>query len=304
MRSAEMEPFDYFFCSQCHSLSICEIPEDLGRYYENYYSFCPVEDKDSRLRKLAKRLALTGFQKLGSCVLNTPSDLSILALAHCHLNPAASILDVGCGTGQLVFDLHEAGFKNVCGIDPFVESDLVHSNGSRVFKKTLYEETGTWDLIMLNHVFEHIEHPDRVLQQIRRLLKPNGVAMIRVPNADSYAYRKYRGDWYGIQAPLHFFLPSIQGMEKLAQNAGLKIQGIKGENLLEFWAHSIAYSLNIWDYHPLGMRTFLRDHTLKCLPSFLTRSELKALKELNCHIQKSAELCDWAVYFLVPSSEE
>lgn len=298
MRSAGMESFEYCVCSQCHSLSICEIPENLGAYYENYYSFGSVGNRDSWLKKRAKRNVLQGSHPLWACALQDPADLGLLALARCKLPPTASILDVGCGTGQLVFDLHEAGFKNVYGIDPFVEGDLFYPNGSRVFKRTLYEETETWDCVMLHHVFEHMERPDLVLQRVRHLLKPGGIALIRVPNADSYAYRKYREHWYGIQAPIHFFLPSIQGMQTLARQAGLSIQKIEGENLVEFWMHSIAYSLDLWDYHPLGMRTFLRDHALDCLPPFVTRSELRACKELNRQVQRRAELCDWIVYIL------
>ncbi|NNM43529.1 MAG: class I SAM-dependent methyltransferase, partial [Chlamydiae bacterium] len=213
------------------------------------------------------------------------------------------ILDVGCGTGQFIYELYDAGFKNALGIDPYLERDIEHVNGSKVYKKGFFEENGKWNVIIFNHVYEHTETPLEILKKATQLLEPNGNLIIRIPNVDSYAFRKYRSHWFGIHAPVHYFLPSINGMKLLVDQAGLQIKKIRGENLLQFWAFSEAYRLGIWDYHPLGLRTFLENNKLKEFgkkPALFCKKDISYWKSLNKHILRYPELCDWLVYYIQP----
>lgn len=310
MRSDKGELFEYIQCSNCNSLSILEIPENIGKYYENYYSFRPVKDYDNRLRKFAKKYLFKknifphGFL---SNILNTSDDLAIKAFAKINPNVHSKILDIGCGTGQLIYELYNIGFKNVTGIDPFLENDLVHINGSKVFKKSMFEEIGKWDIVMMNHVFEHMDNPLNILIRVNELLSDcNSIAIIRIPNVDSYAFRKFKNNWYGIQPPVHYALPSIESMRNLAQIAGLKIVNIVGENLIEFWAHSIAYTLDVWDYDSeLGIRTFLsKNNNFNRCPPLISKPEFSYWKKVNKHILKNHQLCDWITFYFKKSMIE
>lgn len=56
-------------------------------------------------------------------------------------------------------------------------------------------EAGTYDSILCNAVLEHVQFPDRVIAELRRLLKPGGILVLCVPFMQPYHpapdYRRY-----------------------------------------------------------------------------------------------------------------
>lgn len=86
----------------------------------------------------------------------------------------SNILDVGCGNGFLLNQMYGFGFKNLTGIDPFIEADIHYPNGINVYKKYISELEGRYDVIMLHHSFEHIPDPVDVFHHLDRLLKKKG----------------------------------------------------------------------------------------------------------------------------------
>ncbi len=280
-------------------MSISEIPEDIRKYYENYYSFGPVGEKDRFIRRLAKKCLFKNFfPGLSRLILNTSDDQAHIAVARQKLPKDARILDVGCGTGQLVYEMKNHGFENVQGIDPFLDHDIEHANGSKVYKKDIFEIEGKWDVIMLHHVFEHMDQPLEILKRINYLLNPEGLAIIRIPNVDSYAARKYKYDWQGIQPPVHYVMPSMKQMKKISVEAGFIVEEVLGENVLEFWLISLAYQLGVWDYDELGARAFYKNKKkLKNFP-LACKKEISILKAMNKHVLKTPSLCEWITYYL------
>ena len=151
-------------------------------------------------------------------------------------------MDVGRGSGFILYSLREIGFKNLLGIDPYVQNDIRYTNGVEVLKKTIREinESG-WELIMFHHSFEHVSEPAETLQSISRLLFRNGICLIRIPVVSSYAWRHYGVQWEQLDAPLH----SIKSMEILAEKARLRIYDIAYDsNEFQFWG-SEQYTKNI-----------------------------------------------------------
>jgi len=66
-----------------------------------------------------------------------------------------------------------------------------------------------------------------VLQQLHKLLKPEGRILIRIPVADSYLWRKYGVEWDNLDAPRHFFLHTTRSMAYLAKEAGLVLEQVE-----------------------------------------------------------------------------
>jgi hypothetical protein len=62
------------------------------------------------------------------------------------------VLDVGCGDSALLSQFAKCGFKDLVGIDPFVQSDAMTSNEVPILKRRLIDVQGSFDLIMF-HVF-------------------------------------------------------------------------------------------------------------------------------------------------------
>lgn len=107
--------------------------------------------------------------------------------------PAGSFLDVGCGEGFALAWFASAGWS-VKGIDhsiaglesmnpdllPHVESgDLFEILDRRIRAKENYE------LVWLNNVLEHVLNPISLLTSLRRLVAPDGILVVTVPNDGS-----------------------------------------------------------------------------------------------------------------------
>ncbi|QWD60456.1 class I SAM-dependent methyltransferase [Polynucleobacter sp. MWH-UH35A] len=139
------------------------------------------------------------------------------------LDKNSRILDIGCADGFLPYMLAEAGFKNVTGIDPYIQSDATYENGAKVFKKELCECTdGMYDVITLNHVFEHLPDQLETLVEIKRLLSNGGKLVIRIPTSTSDAFEKFNAHWYQLDAPRHLYLHSHKSIIELLNKAGFK----------------------------------------------------------------------------------
>ncbi len=105
----------------------------------------------------------------------------------------ASILDVGCGFGQMLLRLRDEGFSQLQGIDIGNESvNFCQSSGLDVtqietIKEFSDKNLGKFQLILMSHVLEHIPKEDVIenLIAIRRMLVPGGSFIVMVPNAQS-----------------------------------------------------------------------------------------------------------------------
>ncbi len=117
-------------------------------------------------------------------------------------------LDIGCSVGFMLEEAQKLGFNSE-GIELNEEAvRIAKSKGFKVIKSTLedakYEEN-IFDVIMLNHVLEHILEPNEFMQNIKQLLKKDGILVIGVPNHDALMTRLYRESWYGWGIPEHIW---------------------------------------------------------------------------------------------------
>ncbi|MBN2089071.1 class I SAM-dependent methyltransferase [candidate division KSB1 bacterium] len=237
------DEFTYFQCANCQCLQIAEFPVDIDRFYPPaYYSLTdlPYVAEKNPIRIWTKRwrdrYAVFNKGIIGKWLYNKyPSDI-FRSLSFIPISKNWQILDVGSGSGRLIYSLKEIGFQNMLGIDPYLAKDIAYENGVKVLKKSIFDITGTWDFIMFHHVFEHVNNPQETLQQVSRLLKPDGICMIRVPTVPCYAWEKYGIHWVQLDAPRHFFTYSPESIKILAQKANLKIEKIIYDStILQFW---------------------------------------------------------------------
>src|SRR5215472_13549461 len=134
--------------------------------------------------------------------------------------------------------LREIGFTNVMGVDLYIANEIDHGNGVKVCKGTLDVIEPSWDVIMLHHSFEHMTNPLQTLQAIVQHLSPGGICLIRIPIASSYAWQHYRTNWVQLDCPRHFFLHSVRSLERLANEAGLRL----ANTLYDSTATGLAFS--------------------------------------------------------------
>jgi 2-polyprenyl-3-methyl-5-hydroxy-6-metoxy-1,4-benzoquinol methylase len=246
-----LDEFAYLECANCYCLQIVETPSNLSRYYPTeYYSFrnpkfgLRLNPIVYFLKRSLLRHYLHKFDAIGA----------ILSLFLPHpfpwmkpdlLNFNSSVLDIGCGSGRKILSMQRSGFKNLTGIDPFLEKDIQNDVNIKILKRDLFEMTGQFDFIMLHHAFEHMDHPEKVLAKIRELLKPNGNVLIRIPVANCFAWRTYRTNWFALDAPRHLFLHTTHSIQLLARKTGLKIDRIEYDSSFVQFASSEKYLKDI-----------------------------------------------------------
>ena len=112
------------------------------------------------------------------------------------LDKDAHILDVGAGTGDLVYWLRAIGYHNVIGIDPLVPGDVMSGGALLVHRMPLGNVSErNFDLIVFNHSLEHAPDPLAELEAARERLSPAGRILVRLPVAGCHAWRTYGVDW-------------------------------------------------------------------------------------------------------------
>jgi SAM-dependent methyltransferase len=119
---------------------------------------------------------------------------------------SARLLDVGCGSGELLLRLRELGWDGI-GIEVDDQAiDVAHAAGLTVFRGELAERgfpDDAFDVIHLGHTIEHMLDPFETLRECRRVLKPGGSLIVFTPNARSWGHRHFRHDWRALDPPRH-----------------------------------------------------------------------------------------------------
>lgn len=151
-----------------------------------------------------------------------------------ELGPGARILDLGCGSGKTKHHFRAANPQlGWVGIDvpdsPEAEGRHESLTGIAWFDGTaLPFGDGSIDCVYSRHVMEHVRHPELLLDEVRRVLRPDGRFVGMTSNLEpyhSYSYRNY----------------TPYGFKVLLEAAGLELlelrPGIDGPTLIERQLH-------------------------------------------------------------------
>jgi len=247
------EEFLYAQCGDCGTLRLTTVPADLARYYpKTYYSV--TDDPEQLIGRFPARqvVAAIGRSALGPRGLvagaarkgmrrrQVQTLLSIygsVARAGLRSDRSPRILDVGAGSGLLVYALSLAGFDGVVGVDPFAAGDRVFDTGARLMATELGDvEGGDWDLIMFHHSFEHLPNPEAELRAAASRLRRDGRILVRMPTVSSWAWQHYGTDWVQIDAPRHLVVLSRDGMVGLTERCGMRVLDVTDDSTaFQFW---------------------------------------------------------------------
>jgi len=103
------------------------------------------------------------------------------------------VLDAGCGTGYGSTILAEAGARSVLGVDiaePVLEAVRPDAHPAVTFEvgdvTRLELPDAVFDLVVCFELIEHVENPNRVLDELARVLAPDGLLIVSSPNRAAY----------------------------------------------------------------------------------------------------------------------
>jgi SAM-dependent methyltransferase len=137
--------------------------------------------------------------------------------------PGGKLLDVGCGAGYLLQTASGRGF-DVSGCDV---SAWAGKHGSELgFKvrvgllEDLAYPAATFDVVVCNHTLEHVSSPVSFLQEIKRILVPDGILVIGVPNFDSLMSKIMRDRWGSLLPEQHLWHFTPKTLRQMIEHSG------------------------------------------------------------------------------------
>ena len=175
------------------------------------------------------------------------------------LENGQQILDIGCGDGFYLHLLSNLTFKlKITGLDNdenALKSARSNLRGKKVIlicdnAKTLPFRSNTFDRVIASEVLEHIDNDIAALNEIKRVLKPEGIIVLSVPHSNypflwdpvNWLLERFfdihikKGFWAGIWNQ-HKRLYSKKKLELLIKKAGLS-----GSHVEKFTHYSLPFN--------------------------------------------------------------
>jgi SAM-dependent methyltransferase len=106
--------------------------------------------------------------------------LAVVAAARGPLTPELRILDIGTGSGGIAAAIDTQA--SVFATDAIDQRTERGKYSFVVADERLPFAAGTFDVVISNHVIEHVADPDCHLAEIRRVMKPSAVCYLATPN--------------------------------------------------------------------------------------------------------------------------
>ncbi len=211
------EQFDLFSCDDCGFTFTQGVPveSEIGRYYET-----PEYISHSDTRKGAMN---TLYHWVRSYMLRSKARL-IVKEVH---RKKGSLLDIGTGTGYFLHTMQKRGWK-VTGIEKNPQArTFAHDHfGLDVQAESALNafDEGSFDVITLWHVMEHLEQLDETWSRLWKLLSTKGVLVVAVPNCSSFDAERYGAGWAAYDVPRHLWHFTPATIHKLAAKHGFTMK--------------------------------------------------------------------------------
>ena len=214
------ESFSICKCTQCGLGHTVPQPEDLGPYYgSGYYG----NRHGFTLRHCIKR-------RLRFVASSMPR------------RTGKRLLDIGCGDGSFLVAAKEAGWE-VMGTE--LNPQPARSAGLQV-KEGIDEipPAEPFDCVTMWHSLEHMRDVKFTLEQIARLLKPEGRLIIAVPDNGGFQARIFRHRWLHVDDPRHLYHFDAGSLQYCLTSTGYAVQ--------RQWHQEFEYDLIGWSQSALN----------------------------------------------------
>ena len=252
--------FQIVQCSRCNLIYLNPRPDaqEIGVYYPKAYCCFAEMPPKGMLMGLLYRVMVA--LKRREILPRLASD--------------ATVLDYGCGNGHWLVALKAKALptQRFVGVD-FSESAIsslrakgveAYVGDERALERVV--APGSVDLILMNHIIEHIPDVKGTMRVLSQLLKPGGEIHGVTPNIDAWDRNIFGEYWSGWHCPRHFVLFTREVLARYAKDAGLTLTSCKYD--LE-GANHWSTSLHTVLAGKLGWRRTTEQYRMKIYPLFL-----------------------------------
>lgn len=203
--------FGQRYCSACatYFLSPRVLESHIDRYYPESYSPFQEDRHPQLIRQLAWALRLSSRRRRRVE----------------RFLEGGRILDVGCGNGFFLRTLAGGRWER--------HAMDTKWHGGADCPGTFYEgrfdrdapPLAALDAVTLWHVFEHMYHPKKALENAAAVLRPGGFLFLAIPDLQSLEPQLFGKYWVGWDPPRHIATYSALGIENLLHGAGFRLVG-------------------------------------------------------------------------------
>jgi SAM-dependent methyltransferase len=162
-------------------------------------------------------------ERLQNLVFGTPQSRLIHQTR--KLVRTGSLLDIGCGTGELLE--YARPYFQCHGLEPSeFGASQVRGRGFRVIQATLedaiLEPDDKYTVVTLDSVLEHLIDPVGTLVKINRMIPKGGVVVIKVPKLWGPTHHSLGREWNGFRVGYHTIMFSGQTLTNVLRATGFE----------------------------------------------------------------------------------
>lgn len=168
------------------------------------------------------------------------------------------VLDVGCAKGEHFEVFNKIGNWRLIGIDFNKRvAEEGRKKGRKIYCTTLEEfnyAKESFDLVIMDHLLEHVTNPVSTLKSANRLLKKNGYLIGSVPNINSLDRLLTGRYWGGYHFPRHVYHFTPQTLTKLFEKSHFNLEKVVFNLHTGHWALSIQNFLQSKTLTKVGIK--------------------------------------------------
>jgi 2-polyprenyl-3-methyl-5-hydroxy-6-metoxy-1,4-benzoquinol methylase len=226
-----VHPYDILKCEACGLGITSPFPsnEDLNHSNEEIYQV------DKRIETyLSRQSYFEGFYE------NHLREIACYKLS-------GKLLDIGCNIGLFLNVARDKGF-DVTGVEL---NKACASFGKKHFGLDIQSETldvvgfpdKSFDVITLFDVLEHVADLHGFLNEVKKILKDDGLLVLQSPNFDSLMARVTKSKWNWLTPPDHLYHFTQKSLELLLHDHGLNFRSV------DTWEPSDEFAGNILSFY-------------------------------------------------------